>query len=126
MRRPRAATPRSCRCPTIAGRFEIWTRRTGHSSTPSGSSVPPTSSSAMSSESAVCPARSSHQPLAETTKGNLGDMVFAVEQTAQEKHFLALLLCLVVVLALGRLVAVVFRAIKQPAVIGEVVCGLEL
>jgi Kef-type K+ transport system membrane component KefB len=48
------------------------------------------------------------------------------EQTAQEKHFLALLLCLVVVLALGRLVAIVFRAIKQPVVIGEVLVGIAL
>ena len=53
-------------------------------------------------------------------------MVFAVEHTAQEKHFLALLLCLVVVLALGRLVAIVFRAIKQPVVIGEVLVGIAL
>jgi len=52
--------------------------------------------------------------------------VFAVEHTAQEKHFLALLLCLVVVLALGRLVAIVFRAIKQPVVIGEVLVGIAL
>lgn len=48
------------------------------------------------------------------------------ELTAQEKHFLALLLCLAVVLTAGQLVAIVFRAIKQPVVIGEVLVGIAL
>ncbi|MCU1400317.1 MAG: Transporter, family [Acidimicrobiales bacterium] len=48
------------------------------------------------------------------------------ELSAQDKHFVALLLCLAVVLALGRLVAVVFRAIKQPVVIGEILVGIAL
>ncbi|MCU1393274.1 MAG: sodium/hydrogen exchanger [Ilumatobacteraceae bacterium] len=48
------------------------------------------------------------------------------ELNAQDKHFVALLLCLAVVLALGRLVGIVFRAIKQPVVIGEVLVGIAL
>ncbi len=48
------------------------------------------------------------------------------EQSAAEKHFLALLLILVVVLVLGRLVAILFRRIKQPVVIGEILVGIAL
>ncbi len=47
-------------------------------------------------------------------------------KNAAEHHFLALLLCLVIVLVLGRLVGVVFRAIKQPVVIGEILIGIAL
>ncbi len=46
--------------------------------------------------------------------------------SAGNDPFLALLLCLVVVLALGRLVAIVFRKIKQPVVIGEILVGIAL
>ncbi len=52
--------------------------------------------------------------------------MFAVEHSAFELHFLALLLCLVVVLICGRLVGILFRAIKQPVVIGEILVGIAL
>ncbi|HRE02111.1 MAG TPA: cation:proton antiporter, partial [Ilumatobacteraceae bacterium] len=46
--------------------------------------------------------------------------------SAAEQHFAALLLCLIVVLGLGRLVGMVFRRIKQPVVIGEILVGIAL
>ncbi len=43
-----------------------------------------------------------------------------------EQRFLALALCLVVVVALGRIVGILFRKIKQPVVIGEILVGIAL
>ena len=43
-----------------------------------------------------------------------------------EDRFLALALCLVVVVALGRIVGSLFRKIHQPAVIGEILVGVAL
>lgn len=43
-----------------------------------------------------------------------------------EDRFASLLLCLVIVLVLGRLVAVLFRRIGQPVVIGEILVGIAL
>jgi Kef-type K+ transport system membrane component KefB len=43
-----------------------------------------------------------------------------------EDRFLALALCLVVVVALGRIVGALFRKIHQPAVIGEILVGVAL
>lgn len=46
--------------------------------------------------------------------------------SAAEDRFASLLLCLVIVLVLGRLVAILFRRIGQPVVIGEILVGIAL
>ncbi len=43
-----------------------------------------------------------------------------------EDRYLALSLCLVVVVVLGRIVGVLFRKMRQPAVIGEILVGIAL
>src|SRR6187431_830009 len=53
-------------------------------------------------------------------------MVVIIAAGAHGDHFAALLLCLVVVLVLGRLTAIVCRKIKQPIVIGEILVGIAL
>ena len=52
--------------------------------------------------------------------------MFATARTPFEMHFLALLLCLVIVVASCRLVGIAFRAIKLPVVIGEILVGIAL
>jgi Kef-type K+ transport system membrane component KefB len=49
-----------------------------------------------------------------------------IASTFAEDRFLALALCLVVVVSLGRLVGVLFRKIHQPVVIGEILVGIVL
>src|SRR5688572_21092475 len=49
-----------------------------------------------------------------------------IATAAAEDRFASLLLCLVIVLVLGRLVAVLFRRIGQPVVIGEILVGIAL
>ncbi len=49
-----------------------------------------------------------------------------IATAAAEDRFASLLLCLVIVLVLGRLVAVLFRKIGQPVVIGEILVGIAL
>jgi len=52
--------------------------------------------------------------------------VFATARTPFEMHFLALLLALVIVVSSCRLVGILFRAIKLPVVIGEILVGIAL
>ena len=49
-----------------------------------------------------------------------------IATSAADDRFASLLLCLVIVLVLGRLVAVLFRKIGQPVVIGEILVGIAL
>lgn len=49
-----------------------------------------------------------------------------IASSFSEDRFLALALCLVVVVALGRIVGILFRKIKQPVVIGEILVGIAL
>lgn len=52
--------------------------------------------------------------------------IVIVASNFSEDRYLALALCLIVVLTLGRLVGIVFRKIKQPVVIGEILVGIAL
>jgi Kef-type K+ transport system membrane component KefB len=49
-----------------------------------------------------------------------------IASSAAEDRFASLLLCLIIVLVLGRLVAILFRRIGQPVVIGEILVGIAL
>lgn len=49
-----------------------------------------------------------------------------IASSAAEERFAQLLLAMIAVLVLGRLVAILFRRIKQPVVIGEILVGIAL
>ena len=49
-----------------------------------------------------------------------------IASSAAEDRFAQLLLCITIVLVLGRLVAILFRKINQPVVIGEILVGIAL
>ena len=52
--------------------------------------------------------------------------IVIVASNFSEDRYLALALCLIVVLTLGRLVGILFRKLKQPVVIGEILVGIAL